>query len=385
VIVFLRSSDIGIDAKLRRYARALRTAGFNHMAIFWDRDASVLGDDEIPSLRYKTRGGSAGKSSTAFRLIGLNLFVMRQLWQKRKSIGLVHAVDFDTAIPAWLFSKLTGKPFIYDIYDHYPDSRGVKDWLRLPFDWLEARIISAASLVILADECRIAQHGPIPERKRMVIENVPDAVQQPCAGQPGQDGSLRVGYLGTLEPRYRGIEDLFDAVRSMDNVTLHIAGAGALEPHVRAWAAEMPNVEFHGAMPHEKGLDLLASCDVIAGLYYQDVPNHRYAAPNKYYEHLLLGKPLLTSLGTPPGQKVTTDDSGWAVEDGAEPIRAALVEALERPELLERKGQNAAQIWQQRYASYYAQAIEGTYVRAVKHVRHMDVDEMPDLLPKAGK
>jgi hypothetical protein len=52
---------------------------------------------------------------------------------------------------------------------------------------------------------------------------------------------------------------------------------------------------------------------------------------------------------------------------------------------LERKGQNAAQIWQQRYASYYAQAIEGTYVRAVKHVRHMDVDEMPDLLPKAGK
>jgi glycosyltransferase involved in cell wall biosynthesis len=366
LLIFLRSSDIGIDAKLRRYARALRKAGLSHMALYWDRNASVIGDDEIRSIRYLTRGGNGGKLATGLRLLGLNHFMLKTLWRRRKMISLVHAVDFDTAVIAWLFNRLTGTPFIYDIYDHYPDSRGIKGWLRWPFDWLERRVIAAASLVILADEFRVAQHGPIAPAKLMVIENVPD-VEAPAQGRAAEpDQPLRIGYLGTLEPRFRGLEDLYSAIQGLGDVELHIAGAGALEPQVKQWAAASPAVHYHGPVAHERGLQLLAGCDIIVGFYYLAVPNHLFAAPNKYFEHLLLGKPLLTSLGTPPGRKVVAHDSGWAVDDNAAAIGAALSEALAKPELLQLKGANAARIWAENYADYSARMVDGSYVEAVK-------------------
>jgi glycosyltransferase involved in cell wall biosynthesis len=368
VIIFLRSSDIGIDAKLRRYARALRSAGLLHMALFWDRNASVIGDDEIPSIRYVTRGQRKGKLSAALKLCGLNLFALKTLWQRRQQISLVHAIDFDTAISAWMFNRLTGVPFIYDIYDHYPDSRGIEGWMRWPFGFLERRIISAASQVILADDCRTAQHDPIPPAKLMVVENVPDCVAPPPETEHDPDRPLRIGYLGTLEPRFRGLEDLAAAVNAVHGVTLHMAGAGVLVSEVTTWVKNSASVEYHGPMAHESGLKMLAGCDIIAGLYYLNVANHRFAAPNKYFEHLLLGKPLLTSAGTPPGQKVLAYDTGWAVTDGAAPIRAALEEALAKPELLKRKGQNAARLWHARYAGYCTDVIEGHYVAMVKQI-----------------
>jgi Glycosyl transferases group 1 len=368
VIIFLRSSDIGIDAKLRRYARALRKASLPHMALFWDRNASVMGDDDIPSLRYITRGWQKGKWATAFQLCGLNLFALRSLWQRRRQISLIHAIDFDTSVSAWIFNRITGTPFIYDIYDHYPDSRGITGWFRWPFNWLERRIISAASMVILADDCRIAQHDPIPPTKRTVIENVPDCSPPELYSDHYPDRPLRLGYLGTLEPRFRGLEDLFSAVDGLDNVKLHIAGAGALMEQVKHWTNTSAAINYHGPMPHEQGLEMLAACDIIVGLYYSDVANHRFAAPNKYFEHLLLGKPLLTSAGTPPGAKVTAHDTGWAVEDGASHLRAVIQDALANPDGIKRKGLNAKQMWQEHYANYCADVIEGHYVDRIKRI-----------------
>ncbi|MFZ1564310.1 glycosyltransferase [Sphingorhabdus sp.] len=369
MILFLRSSDVGIDSKLRRYRRGLDAAGLDNRALYWDRDGYTETDPNPDDLRFSYTPRNSSRWLTGLALIGLNIFAFRAMWQRRKQLSLVQAVDFDTVLAALLMRLLAGTPYIYDIYDSYPDSRGVKGVARLPFDWLEKLAIRHASLVILADECRTEQHCAIADEKRMIIENVPDADQNDFAALPQNKGpasQLRIGYLGTFEPRFRGLEDCITAVEANEDIELHIAGTGALEPHIKSHAATCPRIHLYGPMDHGKGLALLASCDIILGLYYRDVANHRYAAPNKYYEHLLLGKPLLTSAGTPPGRKVREQDTGWAIADGAAPIAAVLAEALADSQSLLAKGERARLLWQNKFAGYYEQVIAGDYVGEVR-------------------
>jgi glycosyltransferase involved in cell wall biosynthesis len=371
MILFLRSSDLGIDSRLRRYCRALRLAGIEHSALIWDRTGEALGDGKTPEIRYVKKQGGSGRLAIGLRLIGLNLFALRTMWSMRGQIKLVHAVDLDTALAAWLFNWFSKVPYIYDVYDHYPDSRGIEGRLRQIMDRLERRIIASASRVILADAERTAQHSPIPPERLMIIQNVPDAVQPTSMGseaRPVVNMHLKIGYLGTLERKFRGLEDILAVTAANPGVELHIAGAGSLEPLVKDSAAESKRVIFYGALAHQDGLAMLSRCDVVLGLYYSGVVNHRFAAPNKYFEHLLLGKPMLTSLDTPPGTKVSRDGTGWVIADGEDALAEAVVEMQNNPKLMQKCGENAAKLWQQHYSRYFEQAIAGDYVEALRAI-----------------
>lgn len=83
------------------------------------------------------------------------------------------------------------------------------------------------------------------------------------------------------------------------DVELHVAGYGGLENMFAGSGTKFSNIHFYGALPSPAGLTLMASMDVVVGMYYLSVPNHLYASPNKYYEHLMLGRGMLTTVGTP--------------------------------------------------------------------------------------
>jgi glycosyltransferase involved in cell wall biosynthesis len=371
MILFLRSSGLGIDSRLQRYCRALRLGGLAHSALVWDRNGKSLGDGKTQVIRYRAVQRSHSRLGIGWRLICFNLFALRTMWRMRSEIALVHAVDMDTACAACIFQLLSGVPYIYDVYDHYPDSRGLTGWSRAVMDWLEGCVITQSARVILADAERTAQHGPIDRAKLMVVQNVPDLVQRQSTNS--SDASiinlhLKIGYLGTLEPRYRGLEDVLDVVAANPCVELHIAGAGALEPLVRKYASVSKRIIFYGALDHRDGMNLLARCDILLGLYYADVANHKFAAPNKYFEHLLLGKPMLTSLGTPPGTKVASEGTGWVIADGTDGIAAALAEMHLNPDVVRKRGEAAAKLWRKNYAAYFEMEIAGHYVDAVREL-----------------
>jgi hypothetical protein len=369
MLLFFRSSEIAIDARLGRYSRALTHANLPHAVIYWKREAENSPESPIESIPYDAPLPFRSRWKSALRLIGLNLFVVREVWRRRRVVSLLHAIDLDTVLAAWLSSKLTGIPFIYDIYDHYPDSRGIGGWLRKFLGKLENAVMRDAALVILADKCRIRQHDKIPADRCVIIENVPDFSRrqfpaiEPRTREAGE--ALRIGYLGTLEPQCRGIEHILALVEAMPELELEIVGTGALGESVQAAADRCSRIRFHGPMAQSDGLALMQTCHLVLGLYYTCNPNHRYAAPNKYFEHLFIGRPLLTTLGTPPGEKVLHHATGWAVADNAVAIRSILEHALANPSALAIRGRNAARLWDTRFAQYSARTINCEYVHAI--------------------
>lgn len=371
MLLFLRTSDISIDSRLLRYAAALDRAGIRHAAAFWDRGDGAGKELSIQQFRFAHALQYRHRAQTGLWLLWLNLYFVRLLWRERANMSLVHACDLDSAFAAWLASRLTGVPYVYDVYDHYADSRGLEGIWRRLHDWVERIVIRDAALVILADDKRVQQHAAIDPARLLIVENVPALDQRALPDRTpraARSDRLRIGYLGTFEAQYRGLEDLIRVVEGDPRLELDIAGSGSLHDWIAGVGARCPRVRLHPPLPHDRGMAMMAECDVMAGLYYSAVPNHRFAAPNKYFEHLALGMPLLTSAHTPPGDKVTALDTGWAVADGAAGIAAALDDALTRPGAVADKGRNAAALWRDRYADYHDRVCCGEYVAWVRRL-----------------
>lgn len=80
---------------------------------------------------------------------------------------------------------------------------------------------------------------------------------------------------------------------------LLIAGYGAKEIEERCINLnEKDNIIYFGKVVYDQGLNIMYNGDVIYAMYCKTNPNHIFAAPNKYYEAMLLAKPIISTKGT---------------------------------------------------------------------------------------
>ena len=73
-----------------------------------------------------------------------------------------------------------------------------------------------------------------------------------------------------------------------------------MEDKIAAFSQQCERIHYYGKLPYSEVLKLESECDVMTVLYDPRIPNHKYAAPNKLYEALMLGKPF-----------VMCTDTGW--------------------------------------------------------------------------
>lgn len=340
---------------------ALQQAGRDALVIQWARG----GSGEFPGKRTKFasfawKAGLGGGWKNALGLILWMAWAFFILVKERKNVEVVHAVDLDTVLPALLFCKLFRKKLIFDIYDSYGDARSMTGAGRRVADALEGFAALHADHVILPDTCRLPQ-VPAGVRDIRIIENVPFESGAAASAPPAPAfAGVTLAYVGILEERHRGLEDLLAMVaRYPEKIRLEIAGFGPLAEACSKAMRDHGNIRFHGAVTPDQAIRLMSGCDVLVGMYYRTKAHHERATPNKYYEHLMLAKPLLTTKGTPPGEKVESGLSGWALEEGETSLKG-LFDAVTREECRE-LGARASKKWNADYANYFQDVLVEKY------------------------
>ena len=138
-------------------------------------------------------------------------------------------------------------------------------------------------------------------------------------------------YHGGLFP-HRGIEQLMDAIPDVPGATLVLMGYGVLEPALREAAAApglADRVRFAPAVRPDELLDWVAAADVVAMPIQPSTLNHRLTTPNKLFEAMAGGVPVVAS--DLPGMATIVRETGCGVLcDPADPesiagaIRAVL-------------------------------------------------------------
>lgn len=358
-IYILRSNDLNPDPRVDKYVHFFKHEGLPYRLVGWNREAAKINAPHTDYYNHYATYGSGLKN--LWGMICWNIFLFVYLFRRRKYIKVIHACDFDTIMPALLMKLFVNMTVIFDVFDWYTDSRNINNRLiKLALCSLEKVAVRKSDYIIICEPERIVQLGNVNQAKVLTMPNIPDFPV--TSGDMGRSFNshqeVSIGYVGILS-RFRGLEALLKVVSEMPTVTLHIAGFGELESMVLEYANHYHNILFEGKVAYEQGLSILASSDCIYAMYYTNVKNHILAAPNKFYESLYLGRPLITTIGTLVGEKVQKYDSGFVIEEGKEALRTLLSNI--NMDICMAKGKKAYDCWQHVFCEKIASFFKNEY------------------------
>ncbi|MCX5647202.1 MAG: glycosyltransferase family 4 protein [Phycisphaerae bacterium] len=254
-----------------------------------------------------------------------------------------------------------GVPFVFEVRDLWPEALVNVGALTNPIViwWLRRmaqRIYGQARhIVALSPGMRdgIVRTG-VPSEKVTVIPNASDL----DLFRPDLDGSAwreRLGlgdrfaaiYFGAMGLA-NGLEYVIEAARVLaqrgnDRIVLVLCGSGGMQAELqrRARGYGLTNVVFHPPAPDKEQMArLVAGCDVCLTIY-RAAKEHSWS-PNKMFDALAAGKPVLINVPGWLGETIEKNHCGRYVDPGRpESLAEALEELSSDAALCRRMGENA--------------------------------------------
>jgi glycosyltransferase involved in cell wall biosynthesis len=221
---------------------------------------------------------------------------------------LYHGMAYMGIPVALALGKRHRAAVVYDARDIYLEARnlarmrGPARWL---LAWAERRWAHRSARVITVND---AYADVMTERLRvarpLVVMNCSDTFEPP--DPPIRRFHDRLGlaldrpivlYHGGLFP-HRGIEELIAAMDGVPDAELVLMGYGALEAELPARIAASPagaRIHVLPAVPPDELHDWVAAADVAAMPIQPSTLNHRLTTPNKLFEAMTAGVPIVAS------------------------------------------------------------------------------------------
>lgn len=352
-ILLLRSNPVAPDPRVEKIARALVATGYTVQALGWDRTATLplVSEEQSFTIRRLPIKAEYGRGlGNLPQLMRWQWGLWRWLMRHHADFDILHACDFDTILPALWCRWRYHKPVIYDIFDFYADHlRSTPAWLKKLIRKVDLWAIGKADATILVDDTRRQQIAGAHPRRLTIIYNSPEDLA-PVLPAGSSAGELRIAYIGLLQVE-RGLFEMLTVLERHPEWTLDLAGYGGDESRMLAQVSRMPNIRWHGRVSYDQSLALSQAADVLFATYDPAVPNHRYSSPNKLFEAMLLGKPLIAARNTNIDRIVLEEDCGLVVDYGdVAQLEAALQSLAGDPGLRTRLGTNARRAYDEKYS-----------------------------------
>jgi colanic acid biosynthesis glycosyl transferase WcaI len=258
-----------------------------------------------------------------------------------------------------LVSKLTGRPFVYNVRDMYPDM-AVGGSIVKPGPWVglweklhRQALRHAARVIVLGEDMRERVIGKGVDPARIVI--VRDAVDYPEQPPPKDHPAVReirgdfrfvlihagnIGFYGAWQTLIRSAQML-----ESDGVGLVFIGEGAMKAQVEEAARGCSNVRFMGFRPAAEIPYVMAAGDMHIVTVKRGLEG--VVVPSKVYNILAAGRPLLAvaTEKTEVARFARRECCGLAADpDDPVALAKAVREVQNAAEQLCRMGQNARKL-----------------------------------------
>jgi glycosyltransferase involved in cell wall biosynthesis len=336
-IVIVRSNPVNPDSRVEKEASALDKAGYDVKILAWDRDykysrkATSLKMDkrEIKIIRFGIPASYGEGFKNLYSFIRFQIKVLQWLIINRNEYHAIHACDFDTAFTAFVCSKIINKIMVFDIFDYlFTKPQGNFRTFKRFISYLQRIIINNSNGTIICTEKRKEQIVGTTPSKLVVIHNSPPKISQFKPMHLNEE-KIKIVYVGILQD-YRFLKEIAAVVTTKNECELHIGGFGKYEEYFKELSKKNSNIIFYGKLSYEDTLNLEKNCDIMTAIYDPNIDNHYYAAPNKFYEALMLGKPLIMVYGTGMSEIVKEYDIGELIDFDIKSFEHALDSLIAR-------------------------------------------------------
>ncbi|MEM8901106.1 MAG: glycosyltransferase [Bacteroidota bacterium] len=283
-------NDLHGDQRIHRIASSLREAGHEvHVVGRILPSSQALSDRQYHTHRL-TCWFHKGKWFYLEYNIRLFFFLLRQ------KVSLLNANDLDTLLANYLVSRLKSIPLVYDSHEYFTEvpelieRRGTRAiWLRL-----EKWLLPKADLMYTVNHSISRIYVEKYDREVGVIRNLPTKKELP---EIKKYESPTLIYQGALNVG-RGLELMVATMEFLEEFQLVIIGKGdigeqlAEEVEGLAWKER---IFLKGFVPFEKLAEITPQAHIGLSIEEDRGGNYHYASPNKVYDYLQAGIPVIVS------------------------------------------------------------------------------------------
>jgi glycosyltransferase involved in cell wall biosynthesis len=351
-VCHLSSVHAGLDIRIyRKECVSLAGAGYDtHLVI----NASAEDVAEAAGRGVTVHRIGCGPGASRIARMSVHAWRCYRL-AKELDADLYHFHDPEL-IPYGVLLAWSGKKVIFDVHEDLSADIHSKEWV--PF--AARRALAATSRALENFGARrfaavVAATSYIGTLFKDVAERVVVINNYPLAGElvPAQpvDATQRnsVCYVGGIDA-IRGIRQVVQALSDTD-VTLHLAGcfsSDALQAGVSSLSG-WERVKYHGILTREEVTKIFGMS--LAGLVtFLPEPNHIHSQPNKMFEYMSAGIPVIASDFPLWNELIEGTQCGVCVDPNSpEEIAAAIRHLRNHPEEVARMGNNGRQAVEDKY------------------------------------
>jgi glycosyltransferase involved in cell wall biosynthesis len=358
LIIVTVISDLVTDYRVHKICQTLHDAGYGVLLVGTTKKSSQsLKDRDYQTDRLKT-----WFNRTALFYVEFNIRLFFRLIREKGDIFLGNDLD---VMPATMFAaRIKKKPVVYDSHEYFLGMAGMerKPLRRSVWRFVERRVFSRLKFMYtVSDSIRNLyrknylkklylvrnlplKHSVVPELSQAETDWI-DSIDR----QIPQDKNLLI-LQGAGINESRGAEELVYSMTFLEDSDYHllVVGGGDVfskleemidQNHLSGKITLIPKVPFAVLGHFTRKAHLGLSIDK------PNVLNHKYSLPNKLFEYLHAGVPVLASRLTEQEKIIYQYDVGDFIEDhNPEHIALKIKEIFSNPERLRRWKKNTCRV-----------------------------------------
>jgi glycosyltransferase involved in cell wall biosynthesis len=321
-------SDLSTDMRVMKHASLMKEMGFD-VTLIGRKGANAPSLTMFPAktirLRVPFRRGP-------LMYLSYNILLLFQLLFRRADIYVSN--DLDTLLPCFIASRFYSKPLIYDAHEYFTGQYGLPErrfkqrlWKQME-KWILPRVRHMMTVSESIASLYRQEYGVNPVVIRNMAPSPEHIIPVNRSEIAAHDEDLLVVYQGAGINPGRGTDELIDSMSSLDGVILIIIGSGDIIDDVRQSVCERglkDRVKFFPRMPWEQMMSYTMCCDAGLSLDTDTCLNQRFSLPNKLFDYIAAGIPVVVS-PLPEVSSVVKNYSCGIILNDVEPesIRAAL-------------------------------------------------------------
>jgi len=330
--------------------RSLVSAGFDVTLIANGREHGVKDGVKIRSVEKSQHNRFLRMTSTVLR-------VWRMARDEKADIYHIHDPEL---LPAAALLRLAGHHVIYDAHEDVPSQIITKYWIpraaRLPvsrlFNAFEKYVARYLGQVVTATPGIAERFSSVPTT---VVQNFPllEELNRLAEEDSHAEKERLVVYAGGLTA-IRGAREMVEAMEIVGSHDIRLVIAGHIKPaELEADLRQMAGwryVEYLGWQDRSSMLRLLARARAGLVLFHPG-PNHAESQPNKIFEYMSAGLPVIASNFPFWEQFISKPETGFMVDPRSpEEIASAIIRVFNDLDESEEMGRRGRLLVAERYS-----------------------------------
>ncbi|MEE4178336.1 MAG: glycosyltransferase [Bacteroides sp.] len=300
-VIFTVTNDVFTDQRVNKMAQTLQAMGFQPLIAGVMRKGSPPFCPEWAEVKRIPVWFQKGLLFYAEFNLKLFFFL---LFSKA---DLFVANDLDTLLPVHLVARLRRKPLVYDTHEYFTGSPEIEDRPFRCWFWksLEKYLFPRQNTIITVNESIAALYKKDFGKKLHVVRNMPryrKPVEMLSRTELGLPESQPIILLqGSGINVNRGTEELIEAFLpeyGIGNALLLIIGDGNVMEQLKEKVKDLrleKRVRFLPKMPYEQLMQFTSNATIGVSLDKPGSLNYLYSLPNKLFDYIMAGTPVLVS------------------------------------------------------------------------------------------